>query len=302
MLRAVLADRSPTVSVTRSSASPLPLTVMELFEVSVVRGPFPDAFAHLLRGAEALVRALPPDYCVEPDLGPICQLEHYGALAWCVSHFGDVHYREATSCHEALGGAAALPRVTSANPTPQQRPTRRLRPVDEFTRELGLHLTGLMADGRAGHYRVHGWLGAESVDHEPGWFVDGNLTFDALGNALRFADGRETTGIEGRWLGPLRPSLRTDLGRPEGPETDSDSETGDDDDSGEMAGPPVSAAVHWFRRKDAKQLLKDQLLKKRVTVDEGRVVLKISRADAERAFDVAVPPDRRRRQGGQKRS
>jgi hypothetical protein len=163
-----------------------PLTVMDLFEECVNRSPFPNAFTGLLRGAEELLGALPPDYRVEAGLGPIRELRHYAALAWAITHFQDMHYRE------ARGAALAV--------APEQR-----HPLDDFTYHLGLFLDGLRADGRTASYRTQGWQGPTRVELDPGWFADGNLTFDALNNAIDMADGRRITGIEARWVAVSAP-------------------------------------------------------------------------------------------------
>jgi hypothetical protein len=237
-----------------------------------------------VRGAEQLVQALPRDY-VDPGVGPVCELRHYHALAWAISHFGDVHYRA------ALGAAPSV--------APGQR-----HPLDELTYYLRLYLNKLRADGRAGDYRAHGWLGTESVDLDPGWFVDGNVSFDALGSAIIFADGRRVTGIEARWTG-VSSLVKHESNVVGGGEGDADGASDeDDDDSRDLAGPPVTEAVAWMRTEEAKAWLdpRQPRLKKRENIEACRLALDIPREVARQAFMAAVPPDRRRTRGGQQKN
>ena len=262
------------------------LSVMELFEAVVTLGSLPEHLTHLLRQAEALVRGLSPER-TEEGLGPICELDHYAALAWCISHCDDGVYREAY--------AAAGP--------PSQPPTYE-HPFHQFSHYLRLYLRGMPAHGREGHYRMHGWLGDKGVDLDPGWFVEGNMRFDALANAVEMADGRRYTGIEARLV--LEETEAIDSPSAD----DLDDDGAEDQDEGEPEAPTPSEAQLAIRQleraawaepgspKLRQRALSNSLYKEGLDPRTGRATH--SKHALEEMFKIEVPPDRRLGRGEKK--
>jgi hypothetical protein len=245
-----------------------PLSVIELLEAVVVLGPQPDDFAHLLRRAEVLLGGLPPELLTEELAAIDVRPRHYTPLAWAVSHLADSRYRE------AMAGAGW---VQSGG-------------VDSFADTLGRYLRALLDKGRAAHYRLQGWLGGQRVDLDPGWFVAGNLRFDALVNAVVMADGRRITGIE----------ARLELGSPDADDPPEDDNTNPDDDTPETL-PPTAYQLE-IRTLEASAWLTEsrpQLPKEAIVNDLYEKYKKqgVKRREIEKAFSIEVPPDRQRGRG-----
>jgi hypothetical protein len=241
------------------------LNVLELFEAVVVLGSRPDDVGHLMRHAEALVRGLPPDR-TEEGLGPIRELGDYRALAWAISHSGDNVYREARA------GAG-----------PPSRPAEDWEhPLDQFSRRLNVYLRGMLAEGRAARYRMSGWVGRTKVEFDPGEFVDGNMEFNALDNAIVMGDRERRTGIE------VRLELRTEKAEE------------DTNDEGEPEGSPPGDLRLYIRREEATAFLApaSPLLRRSTLFKERPAQFsKVSRSEFDAAFKLEVPADRRRRAG-----
>jgi hypothetical protein len=112
-----------------------------------------------------------------------------------------------------------------------------------------------------------------------------------------------------RWLTalgwPVPPELQpgtadADYGGP-GAEYAAVVDDGEDDDEGELCAPPPSPAVHQIRILDAQMLLgvgSPLLNKKKVVEQVWKAGLTRTRREAEAAFVVAVPADRRRAKQG----
>jgi hypothetical protein len=266
------------------------LTLIELFEATVLEVSWSDGFAEaravrelvgMLREAAALVSGLAPELVVGLPLGRLAG--DYTALAWCISHYDDMHYRAAR--------AAAGP--------PSRPADGYQHPLDHFTRVLGMNLRKLMRAGRAGRYRVHGWLGKEPVDLEPGWFVDGNIVaLDALANAIEMANGCYFTGIEA-WL--------TDADDGAGPAAEKVETEEAEADVAELDAAEPSEVEKWMRLEEAKALVVGQPPLKMVATRDACVAhfaargITVTRAEAEKAFKKAVWTDRRRRSGGRQK-
>lgn len=262
-------------NVTKARAVDDALSVMELFEEAVIRGSAPNdlaaiEFAWLLSQPREFLSRVPPE---RTGVGPLEELHPDTALAWCISHFGDALYREMRD---------------AADYQPSRLADAYRRPFDDFSFVLGSYLIKLLRDGRAGRYRVHGWLGDKGVDLDPGWFVEGNLTFDALANAIVMADGRLFTGIEARFA--INPA----------------GDAGDDvdRDDGVMAAPQPSPVRLHIRRLEAEAFLKpgSPLLEKVQTIKDCEPLFPdLTRDEIDKAFVTEVPADRRRHRGQPKK-
>jgi hypothetical protein len=237
-----------------------------------------DEFGELLNHAWMLLRSIPAERR-EQLLGPLYERyerRHSAAVAWCVSHFCDPSYRE----------ALAAARV------PWQPADRPAHPLDYFTMVLGGYLEETLLHGWMASFRMHGWLGDKSIDFNRGWFVEGNMRFDALGNAVEMADGRRITGIEAR----LVPETAGEVLETTGKEEDEGEATG-----GEVDVPPE--ALLWMGRQEAKAILKDGAprLQKEGSggvVDECCATFGVTRRVARATFVKAVPQWRQRSRGG----